>query len=297
MKATQRGLLTAVLALGLTMGAIPSPARGGEGAPPQKEESGPEHGKINTCDASPVGARATEVEVSYGPTWNLHGTGDFDRSARGNQHGLGLAVTYGIVDDVDVSLEVGYATVYDSAYDDGGARPAGPAHGSGVTDSAAGIRWRFLSNPGAGLDVAVRSGLVLPTGAKASGSRVGLTQSYWSFENALVASKDWGHLTANAELGYSLPFGAKRGDERGTLFANLAGGWQLRPWLQPELELNYGHDYEASPTPATDLLCVTAGIVAPFGEGYRITAGARYAAWGRHTGQSVAATAAFKMAF
>jgi hypothetical protein len=267
-----------------------------EGASPasEAEPPGPEHGKISTSDASPVGARATEVELSYGPSWNLHGEGDFDRSARGHSHALGLAVTYGLVDDVDVSVEVGYGTAYDAAYD-GGAGTAGSAHGQGLTDSAAGIRWRFLTRPG--LDLAWKSGLVLPTGAKATSTKVGLTQSFWSFENAVVASKDFGPFTADAELGYSLPFGSKRGDDRGTLFANLAGGWQVLPWLQPELELNYERSYEAGPEREVRCLYVTGGVVAPFGAGYRITAGVQYAAWGQHTGQSINGAVAFKAAF
>jgi len=280
-------ILASLLTSGTARADAPQPAS-------EAEQSGPEHGKLNTSDASPVGAHTTEVEVSYGPSWNLHGQGDFDRSARGNTHPLGLTVTYGIVDDVDVSVEVGYATAYDSAYDDGSGK-IGSAHGQGLTDSATGIRWRFLSRPG--LDLALKSGLVLPTGAKSTSTKVGLTQSFWSFENALVTSKDLGAFTANAELGYSFPFGSKRGDERGTLFANLAGGWQVLPWLQPELELNYERSYEAGSAPNASCLYVTGGVVAPFGAGYRISAGVQYAAWGRHTGQSVSGAVAFKAAF
>ena len=274
-------------------------ARGEEPSaePERAEEAGPEHGKINTSDASPVGAHVFEVEASYGPSWSLRGGGDFDRSARGAVYPLGLSVTYGIVDDVDVNVSLGYATVYDSAYSGDDSHPVGPAHGHGFTDTTAGLRWRFLSRPDWGLDLAVISDFVLPTGADAAPDRVGLSQVYWSFENALVVSKDFGPLTANAELGYSLPFGSERGDERGTLFANLAGGWQVLPWLQPEVELNYEHSYEASSTPDADLLYLTGGVVAPFGKGYRVAAGAQYAVWGRHTGQSVTGTVAFKWAF
>ena len=63
------------------------------------------------------------------------------------------------------------------------------------------------------------------------------------------------------------------------------------------MELNYQRAYEASPEPDADLLCATGGVVAPFGKGYRIAAGAQYAARGRHTGQFVGAILAFKWAF
>jgi hypothetical protein len=282
-------LVTSSLVVGTARADDPPPA-------PEAEQPGPEHGKLNTSDASPVGARVTEVELSYGPSWNLRGGGDFDRSARGGVYPFGVSVTYGIIDDIDVSVAFGYATIYDSAHDNGDGT-SGPAHGHGFTDTTAGVRWRLLSSPGYGLDLAVKSDLVLPTGADAAPHRIGLSQVYWSFENALVLSKDFGSFTANAEAGYSLPFGSERGDERGTFFANLAGGWQVLPWLQPELELNYEHAYEVGPDPDANCLYVTGGVVAPFGKGYRITGGVQYAVWGRHTGQSVAGTVAFKAAF
>lgn len=298
---SRRALLApAWLSLLATLAPGPRPALAEDAALPRVEGSaGPEHGKLNTSDASPVGARTLEVEASYGPSWNLRGRGGFDRSRRGYTHGLGLAATYGIVDDLDLSMEAGFATLYDSAYDHDGdeSRPPEPAHGLGLTDTTVGGRWRFLDLKNAGLEVAYLSDLVLPTGARASASRPGLTQLFWSFENALVVSKDWGRLTANAELGFSLPFGPDRGDERGTLFANLAGGWQALPWLQPTLELNYERSYEASAAPDAQLLCVTGGIIAPFGDGYRLSLGAQYAAWGRHTGQFVNGILAFKAAF
>jgi hypothetical protein len=292
--------ITAALALAALAAAGPAQARAQDvpARPEQASEPGPEHGKLATSDASPVGAHTFEVEASLSPSWNLSGSGGFDHSARGASYPFSLAVTYGITDDVDVSVELAYATTFDSAYDyDPDDAVSGAAHGHGFTDTTVGARWRFLSLPDAGLDVALISDLVMPTGADGSVDRVGLSQVYWSFENALVASKDWGPLTADAEVGFSLPFGGARGDERGILFANLAGGWQVLPWLQPEVELNYQRSYQASPEPAGDLLCATGGVVAPFGKGYRVAAGAQYAAWGRHTGQFVGATLAFKWAF
>jgi hypothetical protein len=295
-----RGRGLAVAATLVLAGGLAAPTRA-QDAPAQREregEAGPEHGKLATSDASPVGAHVFEVEASYNPTWNLPGKGSFDHSARGAIYPLGLAVTYGVVDDVDVTVGLGYATTFDSAYDyDSRDAVSGPAHGHGFTDTTVSARWRFLSLEDAALDVAIVSALVMPTGADGSIDRVGLSQVYWSFENALVVSKDWGPLTADAEVGYSLPFGSERGDERGALVVNLAGGWQVLRWLQPELELNFQRSYEASPEADGDLLCVTGGVVAPFGEGYRITAGVQYAAWGRHTGQFVDASLAFKWAF
>ena len=259
----------------------------------------PEHGKLATSDATPVDPGALEVELSYEPSWNLRGAGSFARSAAGHARVLGLGVTYGLRHGVDVSASGGWASAYDAAWDhDPSDGISGPAHGAGLTDLAAGVRWRFLQREGEGrlFELAVLGGVVAPIGARASLDRVGLSQEHWSADAALVASGDRGAFTANAELGASAPFGARRGAARGALFANVAAGWQLLPWLQPELELHYDRAWSAGATPDAELLGVTGGVVAPFGEGYRLAAGVQCAVWGRHAARTAAATVAFKWA-
>jgi hypothetical protein len=56
--------------------ATPVQARAEHGA----GADGPEHGKVATSDASPVGARAMEAELTFGPSWKLPGAGPFERS-------------------------------------------------------------------------------------------------------------------------------------------------------------------------------------------------------------------------
>lgn len=256
-----------------------------------------EHGKLATSDATPVDPGALEVELSYERSRDLRGAGSFDRSAGGDAQTLGVGLTYGVREGIDASVSAGWGTAYAAAWDhvpDDGI--SGPARGEGLTDLAAGVRWRFLRAE-AGLELALLGGLVAPLGARASVDHVGLSQEHWSADAALVASGDRGAFTANAELGVAVPFGARRGDARGTMFANVAAGWQLLPWLQPELELHYERAWSAGPTPDADLLGVTGGVVAPFGEGYRLAAGVHYAVWGRHAGQTAAATVAFKWAY
>jgi len=96
------------------------------------------------------------------------------------------------------------------------------------------------------------------------------------------------------EVGYSLPFGAQRGEERGALFGNVAGGWQVLSWLQPELELNYEHTYTTSSAGGSDVLAVTGGFVVPFGEERLISVGMQYATWGRRLEQSASGIAILK---
>ena len=79
-----------------------------------------------------------------------------------------------------------------------------------------------------------------------------------------------GHFTSNAELAWVGPIG---GDTRGStaqLQANLAVGYHLRRWLQPELEVNY----QATLGPPAHVLALTAGVVLPWGE-HRIVVAAQ----------------------
>lgn len=286
-------LLHALLALPLLAPGLAAP---GELSPPE-DLPALEHGKLATSDATPVDPGILEIELSYGPSWSLRGAGSFDRAAPGHAHEVGLGLTYGLLTGLDAAVSAGWASAYDAAWDlEPGDGISGPEHGQGLTDVAAGARWRFLRRAGS-LELALLGGVVAPAGARASVGRVGISQEHWSADLALVGSGDRGAVTANAEIGASVPFGARRGSARGTLFANVAAGWHVRPWLQPELELNYERAWSAGPTPGPESLSVTAGVVAPFGDGYRIVAGAQYAVWGRHTAQTVAATVAFKWAY
>ena len=265
--------------------------RADEGEPPRERESGPEHCKLATTEATPIEAHAVALEASYAPNWDLHGVGSFERSDGGYTHTFGFAITYGIANDFDATVSFGYATAYAAGF---GGSASGSIRGHGLTDTTVHTRWRFLGGRDLGLDVAIRSGFVIPTGASVSADSLWLSQGYWSFDNALLASKDFGAFTVDVEVGYSLPFGAQRQEQRGTLFGNLAGGWEVFTWLQPEVELNYEHSYTAGGTEGSDVLAVTGGFVVPFGEDRLISVGMQCATWGRHAGQTAGGIAILK---
>jgi hypothetical protein len=213
----------------------------------------PEHGKIATGDATPVGAGVVELELAYAPTWNRSGAHGFDRSADGHAHPVDLTLSYGIGDHVDVHLGAGWAEVHDAAL--------APTRGNGLGDASLATRWRFVADAERALDVAWIAAVVAPTGFDGSADELGVSKGYWSLENALALSKDLGpRLTANAELGWSASLGSARGNERGVLFANGAVGYHLTRWLQPELELNYEQTSLAAVADPR-LLAVTAGLV------------------------------------
>jgi hypothetical protein len=251
--------------------------------------SAPDHGKAATCDATPVEAGAAEIELGYAPTWDARGA---PGGGAASTHGFTAALTYGALPGVDVRLAAGLASTSEPArpHADG----ASPTRGAGATDAHLAARWRFLHLPARALEVAVAAEVVLPVGARPTPSAIGLTQDFWSARAALVATRDWGALTANGELALAAPVA---GDARGlrcAAQANAAIGWQVAPWLQPELELNYGLTHALAGD--AHALAVTAGLVAPLGAAARVVAAVQQAVWARGATPLAAALLAFKTA-
>jgi hypothetical protein len=234
----------------------------------------------------------TELELGWAPVWsNRGGHAGFEISEPGHVHGFGGTLTRGVLPDVDLKLSAGFATVYEA-----GARADGPAptRGTGLSDLTLGGRWRFLNLADHALELAVTADAVIPVGAGATPTEVGISQEFWSARGALVATRDFGALTANAELALGAPVSGDAGGLRSVAQVNAAVGYQLRSWLQPELELNYLR--ESSVGPDAQVLAVTAGVLAPFGGGHRIVAAVQQGVWGRNAGQTTAAVLSFKTA-
>ncbi|ABS28280.1 hypothetical protein [Anaeromyxobacter sp. Fw109-5] len=250
--------------------------------------AGPDHGKMATEEATPVGAGAVEVETAYSPKFANRGSGGFDRSADGHTHASSLAFFYGVNEHLDVKVGSGFANTVDRS------DPTGPARGAGATDLVLGTRWRFLADVERALDLTLATTVVAPTGLEEAEDALGLTQGYWSLRNALVASKDWGRKTANAELAVTVPMGGGAGDLVGGASANVAFGYAVVPWFQPIAEVNY----EAARDVTTQQrLALTAGLNMTARSGTRLLVGVQQAVWGRDVGQDTTALAAFKVAF
>ena len=112
----------------------------------------------------------------------------------------------------------------------------------------------------------------------------------------LVVPKDWGKWTGNIDLGYALPMGNKRVNYRGTFSIDFAIGYQILPWLQPEIELNYSLDTFADENDA-QTLAVAGGLVMPVDETLRINIGVQQGIWGENSYKATSIVTAVKYAF
>ena len=113
---------------------------------------------------------------------------------------------------------------------------------------------------------------------------------------ALLASADWGRFTFGAELGMSAAVGGGASNDVGLLVCNAAIGYQALPWLQPEVELNYQHEFELGEERDEQVLWATAALVLPV-DAVRVVVGARVPVWSREAVVGPTVTAAVKFAF
>lgn len=120
----------------------------------------------------------------------------------------------------------------------------GLAPGSGPTDVVLSAKWRFLEDASRHLALAFTPALTIPTGARSSEQFLRPGQKFWSLDRRFAVVKDWSPRWNT----------------------NLAVGYVLVPWFQPQVELNYGHD-PARVASDTDLFAVTVGAVAPISDG------------------------------
>jgi hypothetical protein len=227
----------------------------------------PEHGKINTGDPSPVDPGHYEIEMDYG---YLKARRAFNERGHSSDRGLyhvrelALTLTIGLVDDWDMYFGLPVIRIEDHDSD--------PNRGSDIADISLGARYRFINNEGNHLEIAYTAGFIAPTGSDESENEIGTSQEFWSLEQAVILTKDWGRWTMNTELGYSYPFGHDSNDANGSVALNTAVGYQITAVIQPELELNYGKEFGGAGVDA-DVLAVTAGLVTPFNDTFLMKAG------------------------
>jgi hypothetical protein len=261
-----------------------------------EEEAGLEHGKINTPDASPVDPGHFEIETSYA---YAHSKRFFDNNSNAHARGLareqaaGLSVTVGVIENIDVAVGGSYVWLNDFDTNDA---ELGPEKGHSFGDLDISGRYRFFESKEHSLELAYIGGFSIPTGSSSNSEEIGTSQEFWSFNQTLVASKDWGKWTANADVGYALPLGDKRGDERGTFNADVAVGYQVLSWLQPEIELNYGRNFHAVEDDP-QVLAITAGFVMPITDRLRVNLGMQQGVGGQNTDKATSLYAAVKLAF
>jgi len=266
--------------------------------------------KINTDSASVVESGKFEVDLSYmyidqmgknsGAFSNSFGTTSQDRSKM-RYHQAMLAVTYGLMDKMDVTARIGWADIKDREY------PFADSHGNGITDLEIETKYLFYQDDDNGVKLAYVAGLNVPVASESRTLHLNVGKNYWSLLQRLVLTKDLDkQWNMSADVGYSLPFGRHRdsyspefgrrmSDTRGTLESNVALGYTGIEFLQPVVEANYAHGWLESAADS-DLLGFTVGAVVPIDK-HRLRIGVQRDFWGRNAVRSYTWTAGLTLAF
>ncbi|MDD5586800.1 MAG: transporter [Alphaproteobacteria bacterium] len=263
-------------------------------------EEAPEHGKINTPDPSVVDPGHAEFETTYVYSrskrlWDNNG-GVHERGLA-REHAAAFTLTAGILENLDAAIGSSYGWLKDKENDfDADDGVMGPETGNGFGDTSINARYRFLNDQERHLEIAYIGGFTVPTGRGSDAYEVGSSQDFWSFDQTFTGTKDWSLWTANADVGYSLSFGDKSEGNNGTFNADVAAGYQVLSWLQPEMEINYARDFIES-TGDLEILALTAGLVMPIHERLRINTGLQQGVWGRNADRATTFSIAAKTAF
>lgn len=250
-----------------------------------------EHSKLNTQDADPLGEGAWQLQFNFGysrsarqwdPSWQE------ERRERSYEWSNQEVLTYGVSDELDLGIGLGYVWLGD---DDTGLKS-----GHGLSDLALSGKWRFFEKEAWGVAFAYLPTLTIPVGKDSTTDRLGPSQEFWSLDTRFAVVKDWSERwSANFDIGYAAVFG-NDGDYRGSFSANGAVGYHLLPWLQPEVELNYSHDFVHDDRDA-DLVATTVGADMPISDRVCARAGVQRGIAGRNADQTTAILLSVDMNF
>ena len=242
-----------------------------------QEQIEAETSKLATEDAPTTSPGELEIEVGYGRTeasryFDQDNHLEHRKVALNNE--VGTKITYGILDNLDASVGYGWASLLDSEEE---------AHdGQGAGDTSLGFKWNFYSCEENGLSLSYSPNIIFPTGESGTSARLGVSQEFYSVDQLLILTYINEAFTMNIDSGYVLPFGNEREDSRGEYLADVAFGYQLKEWLQPEVELNYAHGYVHNDSDS-DSLAITAGFIMNVAEDWRIDLGAQQVLYGRNS--------------
>jgi hypothetical protein len=144
-------------------------------------------------------------------------------------------------------------------------------------------KWRFFESQGGGVAISWLPGFTAPFGSTDNSTKVAPGQDFWSLDNTLALTFVAERFNLNVDAGYALPIGEKRGDRRGSWIGDVAIGYQLTFWFQPEVEFNYSHDRVASPGGDSELFALTVGAILNLSSSLRLDLGVQQALYGRNT--------------
>lgn len=266
--------------------------------------------KINTDSASVVKTGTFEVDLGYTYIEQIGGRNAAFNDSFGNtkqsksntrSHQAMLAVTYGLMDKMDLTARIGWADIKDKDY------PYADSHGSGITDLEIETKYLFYQDDDNGVKLAYVAGLSVPIGSDSRTLHLNVGKNYWALLQRLVLTKDLDEQwNMSADVGYRLPFGRHRdayspefgrrmSDTRGTLESNVALGYTGIELLQPVVEANYGHEW-LSAGGDSDALGFTVGAVVPI-EKHHLRVGLQRDFWGRNAVRAYTLTAGLTLAF
>lgn len=192
------------------------------------------------------------------------------------------AIQYGLVPGLAIGIAAGHSNVLD--------RNEEHVMSGGVTDLTLAAKWRFYNDAASRLSIAYVPALTLPTGSRSVSDR------FASLYNGVALSKDWtDRLTSDFDLGYAYPFGGPREGYRGTLSADAALGYHVTRRLQPEIELNYAHDFVRGGD--SDMLAATAGLIVCASDHLRVAVGVQQGVAGRNVDKSTAVLTSLAIMF
>lgn len=265
--------------------------------------------KLNTESATVVESGTFEVDLSYiyidqigksgGAFSNKFGTTSQSRSKM-RYHQAMLAVTYGLMDKMDITARIGWADIKDREY------PYADKHGNGITDMEIDVKYLFYQDD-LGLTLGYVAGIGIPIGQASRSGHLRIGKNYWTFKQQLVLTKDideqW---TMNADFGYLLPFGRTRDayspefgrrmeSTRGTLDGNVALGYTGIDCMQPVIEANYAHEWLHS-NADSDRLGFTVGAIVPLAK-HHLRFGVQRDFWGRNATKAYTVSAGLTLAF
>jgi hypothetical protein len=222
-----------------------------------------DHSKVVTLDATPMDPGEVELDLTYSI---LGGKFAWERDGKRVKRGGPFLVqswdteTYiGLFKNVDVIIFQGFQHILDKQnnvneffgrrdpdtgeeMEDG---TMGPSHGFGRSDLGITGRWRFFNSQEKQLEIAFTSAVFVPTGRRGNLDHIGPSQGFTSLDNTLILTKSIQRWDGTVSIGFNAPLAHMYRTDNycGSLHTNVAVGYQVFTWWQPEIEVIYSHDF------------------------------------------------------
>ncbi len=241
-------------------------------------------------DAFPVALGRTELELGYLYSTAARAFDDSGNSfSRGDNatHVGGATVKHGLTRFLDVA--VGIFGAY--SRDDDEPERSVTGHG----DVFVSAKLRIFGEGDDGLHLAYQPGLNIPVGKQDDDESLSPGLGFWTFDQKLIATRIEGRWVGGVSVGFLLPFGDRNG-ARGFASADLGLGYQLTPWLKPELELNYIREFATGRRDA-ESIAATVGVILNLSDALRADLGFRHDFYGRNADRRLSAIANLLWAF